>query len=83
MNIALEIKLEAVRRNLPLQSLAEAIGTYPERFSRALNGSRPLDTESAVKAAEVLKIPLSELVRRAEEAAKRKQQEQQQEGDTK
>lgn len=67
MNIEMEIKLEATRQGINLKDIAEALETYPERFSRAITGERPLTTTLAIKAADKLGIPLSELVRRAEE----------------
>lgn len=68
MNVDLEIKFEAQRQGVELQELAKRLGTYPEKLSRAFSGERPLSTSLALDAAQALNIPLSELVRRAEEA---------------
>lgn len=67
MSIATEIKAEAVRKGVSLKDLAKQIGTYPERFSRAINEERPLTTDIATKASHALGITFSELVRRTEE----------------
>lgn len=66
MNIALEIKAEAVRQQIPLKDLAQKIGTNPERFSRAIKGEREFKTSELLKIATALQITPSELIRRAE-----------------
>ena len=66
MNVALEIKAEAVRQQIPLKELAKKIGTNPERFSRAIKGEREFKTSELLEIAKALNIKPSELFQRAE-----------------
>ena len=66
MNVALEIKAEAVRQRIPLKDLAQKICTNPERFTRAIKGEREFKTSELLKIATALQIAPSELIRRAE-----------------
>lgn len=68
MSVELEIKAEAARKQMPLKRLAEIMGTYPEKLSRSFTGKRELKSSEIEAAAKALRIPASELMRRAEQS---------------
>lgn len=67
MGIEMEIRMEALRQGMSIKSLMAAIGSNPERFSRARKRERPFTVTELDRISSELHVPLSELMRRAEQ----------------
>lgn len=86
IGIADEVRAEVARQRLTLKELADRSELSYASISRKFGTTTPnrkVDVEELFQISKVLHVPASELMRRAEEAAKRKQQQLEQEGDTK
>lgn len=64
--IAEEIRAEMARQKLTAVKLAQSAGISRQAISARLNGQRPLTAETMELAANLLKVPVSAIVRRAE-----------------
>ena len=62
IRVANNIRAEVARRRLSQVKLAEQVGIRQQALSRRLNGTTPFRIDELARIAEVLDIPLSELV---------------------
>lgn len=54
-----KLKFEIEKRGLKVKYVASKIGISPNYLGQVLNGSRNLSTDVAIKAAQVLKLPVT------------------------
>ena len=66
MNINAEIRAELARQRLTYADLAERLGTTRQNIWRKLTSERTVHSDDLVLIANVLDVPASELMRRAE-----------------
>lgn len=64
-NVAAEVRAEMARQGITAAGLSEATGISRASLSRKLR-SGSLTLPEAIRVAEVLRVPLAELIRRAE-----------------
>lgn len=62
LRVANNIRAEVARRRLSQVKLAEQVGIRQQALSRRLNGTTPFRIDELARIAEVLDMPLSELV---------------------
>lgn len=62
IRVANNIRAEVARRRLSQVKLAEQVGIRQQALSRRLNGTTPFRIDELARIAEVLDMPLSELV---------------------
>lgn len=73
LSLTTELKAEMARRDYDIGQLAQAIGLTRPTLSQRLNGHKDFKYEELVNICKILKVSLSELVRRAEEAQTQKE----------
>lgn len=73
VNIAQEVRLEAIRQGIKVQDLADRANLKRPYFSIRLNGHRDFTAGELVAIGEALGVPAWELMRRAGENAGRSQ----------
>lgn len=73
LSLVTELKVEMVRSNCDIGTLAEELGMSRTLLSQKFNGHKDFKYEELQRIAERLQVPAWELIRRAEEAQTRKE----------
>ncbi|MGJ9505421.1 helix-turn-helix domain-containing protein, partial [Actinotignum schaalii] len=70
-SIAAEVRAEMARKKQKISTLSESIGMHPNVLGRKVRGDVEFTSSDLAEICLALNVPLPELLRRAEEAAKK------------